>query len=148
MRRRAQRSRELGVPAAVWAQDRSPGSAGWESARPHQRVYLQAGRLIQTEAPALLARLVGAMREADARTPGWRRWGESFRLRVVEFHTYTAGGKLWEKQHFDEGSCYTMVVMLSQPGEDFQGGRFMTWESDGSWREQPLRRGDCLVSVQ
>jgi hypothetical protein len=135
---------ELGAEAAAHKLERRRDPAP-PPALQHTVVYLQAQRLIQTKAPQLLAKLVHTMRSADACTEGWRAWGEAFTPRVVEYHTYTEGGGLTKKHHFDEGSCYTMVVMLSQPGEDFQGGDFKTWESDGSWKVHPLRRGDCLV---
>jgi hypothetical protein len=43
-------------------------------------------------------------------------------IRVVEYHSYTAGFGLMTNNHYDSGSLYTMLIMLSEPGKDFEGG--------------------------
>jgi hypothetical protein len=112
--------------------------------RAHLQVYLQANHLIHTRAPELLAKMIGLVKGADANNPCWHTWQPSFTPRVVEYHKYIAGGGLTKKHHFDEGSCFTMVIMLSAQDE-FQGGGFKTWEADETWCYHDLRQGDCLI---
>lgn len=107
------------------------------------KLYLHADRLIQTETPELLDHMLQAMQQADSAQ--WGHWSPSFNMRVVEFHEYRAGAGLTSKLHFDEGSAYTMIIMLSRPGSDFTGGIFRTWEADDNWKAHHLQQGDCLV---
>ena len=74
-------------------------------------------------------------------------------MRLFEFHTYLAGGDLLTgfDRHYDGGSLLTMVVMLSDPARDFEGGRLVVscpdeWESTERFVEVDLRQpGDCVV---
>jgi tetratricopeptide (TPR) repeat protein len=100
--------------------------------------------LIQTKEPDLLAKMVGIVKAADANEPRWRTWQSSFNPRVIEFHTYLEGGGLTKKRHYDEGSCFTIIMMLSATDE-FEGGKFKTWEADEKWCIHDLCQGDCLV---
>lgn len=39
-----------------------------------------------------------------------------------------------------------MVIMVSDPSKDFQGGRLQTWECDGLFKEYGLQQGMCCAS--
>jgi hypothetical protein len=89
--------------------------------------------------------MMGLVQIVDKDNPRWQTWRRSFSVRVIEFHEYRKGGGLAKKFHFDEGSCYTMVIMMSCPNTDFQGGEFQTWEANNRWEVYDLQQGDCLV---
>jgi hypothetical protein len=99
---------------------------------------------MQTQAPELLKKMIAIMKSADANEPRWQAWRDSFNPRVIEYHRYLKGGGLTKKHHFDEGSCYTMVIMLSDRA-DFEGGNFKTWEADETWCIHDLHQGDCVI---
>ena len=90
-------------------------------------------------------------------------------LRVMEYHEYTAGGKLLDPEHCDHGSLVTIDVMLG-PTTEFEGGELClapgssaaprgssaaphsacAGESDGGLGEmqpQLFEMGDALVFV-
>jgi predicted 2-oxoglutarate/Fe(II)-dependent dioxygenase YbiX len=75
-------------------------------------------------------------------------------IRLVEYHTYLEGGHLSMDgfaRHHDCGSLLTMVVMLSEPGVDFEGGVLLAscpemWQKTEKCIELPLlHRGDCAI---
>jgi hypothetical protein len=69
----------------------------------------------------------------------------SLSIRVIEHWEYSVGGSLIDPYHYDIDSIVTIVVLLS---DDFEGGVFRTYESDGSHLEHPMQEGDsiCFVS--
>jgi hypothetical protein len=103
-------------------------TSGAKQPQRHWKRYLHAHSHIKKKAALLFGKMITIMQTADANEPRWRAWQPSFSMRVVEYHQYTAGGGLTKKCHFDDGSCFTMVIMLSRPEIDFQDGHFLTWE--------------------
>ncbi|GMH54769.1 hypothetical protein TrRE_jg8879 [Triparma retinervis] len=69
-------------------------------------------------------------------------------IRVAEVWTYDIGGGLTDQYHFDTDSIMTIVTLLSDPGDDFDGGDFQTYESDNSQLSYGMQKGDgvCFVS--
>lgn len=118
----------------------------------HWKYYLQAGGFCHKINPNLVAELRSAMEAADK-----VEWGlleeEKVTVRLLEYHTYLKGGCLTDGwyRHYDGGSLLTMVVMLSDPAVDFEGGRLVVsdpdqWEADGSFIDAGLTNpGDCVV---
>ena len=97
--------------------------------------------------PELHERLFTAARHADAQE-GWKlleAGGHPLSFRVVELHSVRPGGALALPTHYDYGSLITLDLMLSNPGEDFNGGRLQTLESDGSVLSHPFERGDLVM---
>lgn len=92
--------------------------------------------------PALERRLLAAIKAHDP-------WGltrhREVNLRSLEFHAYTEGGSVLDPEHRDDGSLLTLSILLSAP-EDFQGGSFITWQSDERVKHQ-LARGDGILFV-
>eukprot|EP01043_Picozoa_sp_COSAG02_P052136 COSAG02_NODE_5576_length_4219_cov_7.224757_2_plen_254_part_00 len=104
-----------------------------------------------------LAWLVAKLRDLATATSQSEGWGiiEGFEtsevnLRVVEYHEYTAGGKLLDPEHCDHGSLVTIDVMLSDHAA-FKGGALCVTEggdgSDGDLMPQRFEQGDALVFV-
>ena len=50
-------------------------------------------------------------------------------------------------KHYDSGSLLTMDVMLSQPGEDFEGGNFVAPMKGGGVDRLHLNQGDAVVFI-
>eukprot|EP01084_Bolivina_argentea_P010920 20388_1 len=65
--------------------------------------------------------------------------------RVIEYHHYVRGGGLVRKDHFDGGSILTMVLMLSDPTKDFEGGELMSLECNQLFKIYDLRQGDMVI---
>eukprot|EP00927_Polykrikos_kofoidii_P073913 TRINITY_DN69928_c0_g1_i1.p1 TRINITY_DN69928_c0_g1~~TRINITY_DN69928_c0_g1_i1.p1 ORF type:complete len:812 (-),score=111.49 TRINITY_DN69928_c0_g1_i1:40-2475(-) len=111
--------------------------------------YLHAGHAIQRSAPDLLERLREAALAVDSREGGWGllRGMDASRLRprVVEHHLVSSGGALPDPTHFDGGSLFSLDLMLSERGGDFEGGDFCTVEHDGSIARHDFSQGDVLV---
>ena len=55
-------------------------------------------------------------------------------MRIVEYHTYEAGGKLVDPEHTDDGSLVTVDVLLS---DRFEGGHLETPTPGGSAPTRP-----------
>jgi hypothetical protein len=113
----------------------------------HITAYLHCQERIQQELPAVLAKVIAAMRSTDS-------WGllaapgvEGGQVRVCEYHDYTVGGAVSHPKHCDSGSLVTMSVLINDMS-DFTGGAFTTLEADGTvTRYDDLQRGDGLVFV-
>ena len=61
----------------------------------------------------------------------------------IEYHSYTAGGGLTEKNHCDAGSTVTLSVLLTEPTD---GGVFSTTDADGiTTQHSSIGRGDGIV---
>lgn len=129
--------------------------------------YLSTDRLLEKEHPELVQRLVTAAREADKEQcwgilhplpssssavkesggEGGDREGapaEYLNVRVMELHEVDAGGALSNHEHFDGGSLVTLDVMMSRPGEDFEGGAFCTPGENEICRHE-FNQGDLVV---
>eukprot|EP00929_Paragymnodinium_shiwhaense_P061376 TRINITY_DN30650_c0_g1_i1.p1 TRINITY_DN30650_c0_g1~~TRINITY_DN30650_c0_g1_i1.p1 ORF type:complete len:832 (+),score=160.88 TRINITY_DN30650_c0_g1_i1:87-2582(+) len=114
--------------------------------------YLNYKGAMRAKAPDLLQRLLDAVLEADAGPEGPRLLHgvedtSKLRPRVVEYHQVGPGGSLPDPTHIDGGSLLTIDVMLSHPGEDFDGGQFCTLESDGRYAQHDFQSGDAVVFV-
>jgi hypothetical protein len=97
--------------------------------------------------PELHARLFAAAREVDSQQ-GWSLLGadrHTLSFRVIELHSVRPGGGLRQQKHFDHGSLITLDLMLSKPGEDFDGGQLQTLESDSSVLTHPFEQGDLVL---
>ena len=97
--------------------------------------------------PGLLARIAAAAWEAD-KAEGWgllqgKTLGTDVGVRVIEYHTYEAGGKLVDPEHTDAGSLVTVDILLS---DRFEGGHLETPNAGGA---APTRHtfelGDALL---
>lgn len=137
-------------PAAA----RARHGEGWEPdpRRTWETTYLHTGGALQTAAPHLLAKLLAGVEEADktlgvlchARAAGG---GTQLAVRTAEVHEVRPGGELGDPDHADQGSLLTLDVMLSEPGEDFEGGAFVARDVSGTWATgaDGWRRGGALV---
>ncbi len=97
--------------------------------------------------PGLLARIAAAAWEAD-KAEGWgllqgKTLGTDGGVRIIEYHTYEAGGKLVDPEHTDAGSLVTVDILLS---DRFEGGHLETPNAGGA---APTRHafelGDALL---
>ena len=112
-------------------------------------IYLHTAGLFARERPALLAKLLRAMRESD------EAWNvlkgvdpATLSLRCVEHHIVGPGGALPDPTHFDNGSLLTIDVMLADPRTDFSGGALCTMEANGALDAIALDApGDAVVFV-
>jgi len=122
----------------------------------HWKYYLQTGGFVHKENPGLVRVLREAMEGVDRAHFQLLTQEKTVNVRLVEYHTYTEGGGLigegWERRHFDGGSFLTMVVMLSNPAVDFEGGKLVASRRDWDtavreeYDEVELRHpGDCVV---
>jgi len=68
-------------------------------------------------------------------------WDDKLNARTVEFINYTAGNSLgW---HTDiDGTILTLVIMLSEPDEEYTGGEFELM--DGKYLKQQLTTGEDI----
>jgi hypothetical protein len=118
----------------------------------HRKYYVH-GLAAERDAE-LLELLSGAMKRADQ----WgfvRNSGTPVNVRLLEYHFYETGGDLTIgfTRHYDGGSLLTMVLMLSEPGVDFDGGVLSvsdeaTWQygTNETYRSVPLQHaGDAVV---
>ena len=118
-------------------------------------IYLHAGGQFQSHCPDILAKIIAAVRAADAREPSMkmlvRKRERDVGVRCVEYHQVQLGGALPEHTHMDRGSLATVDILLSEPGVDFEGGEFRTLESDGTLLPHQFggrdRPGDALLFV-
>jgi len=140
----------LGAEAARLGTFKHHGSDG------HFKYYLQTGGFVHKANPGLVQVLRQAMEEADSKHYQLLTHEKHVTVRLVEYHTYTEGGGLigegWERRHFDGGSFLTMVVMLSEPGIDFEGGKLVASRTDWDTavmeefvEAELLHAGDCVV---
>jgi len=108
--------------------------------------YLHTNGAFKERLPWLEQRLWEAVRSVD-RSANWdllpQHGAHGLTFRTAEFHEYWPGGQLSQRQHYDSGSIITMDVMLSDPKEDFQGGKFVTPESDGRILQHDFGKGDA-----
>lgn len=122
----------------------------------HWKYYLQAQSLASERDPELVALLRAAMERVDSAT--WRFVAGSaspVSVRLLEYHFYEQGSDLTVgfAKHYDGGSLLTMVVLLSEPGVDFDGGvlcvsdeRSWEHEANETYRDVPLAHaGDAVV---
>ena len=101
--------------------------------------------------PEALAALRAAAVAADAESgaplldaAGGPIRAADLRARTVEHHLVRPGGSLPYPEHHDEGSVYTIDVLLCDPS-DYRGGEFSTLEGDGTTRAHAFsERGDAL----
>ena len=124
-------------------------------------IFLQSGSGFAERLSWLREKLLALATRVQAE----QRWGvfagltpSELGLRVMEYHEYTAGGKLLDPEHCDHGSLVTIDVMLG-PTADFVGGELClapgsaaggSGESDGGlgdMRPQLFEQGDALVFV-
>lgn len=118
-----------------------------------QTLFLQSAQGFDERLAWLTAKLK-ALAAATSRSEGWGIIEEfepsEVNLRVVEYHEYTAGGKLLDPEHCDHGSLVTIDVMLADH-ESFTGGELCVTEggdgSDGDMVPQRFEQGDALVFV-
>jgi len=96
--------------------------------------------------PALWARMLDAMRAADADHFGVleETTRHKLHLRSAEYHEVLPTGALPTPKHLDYGSLVTIDLMLSSTG-DFEGGAYTTLEADGSMLQHTFERGDALI---
>jgi predicted 2-oxoglutarate/Fe(II)-dependent dioxygenase YbiX len=71
----------------------------------------------------------------------------SLNLRNVEYHQYSPGGSLAQREHYDGGSLITMDIMLSEPGLDFEGGMFVAPLADGTLERPEFCKGDAVLFI-
>ena len=136
------------------------GSAPWET------TYLHTDGGFERLCAPLRQKLLDAAIAVDAEegwgllTPREASCGP-IRFRTVEYHEVQAHGALPDPTHFDGGSLVTIDVMLANPcasaedGDgrggreegDFEGGRFVTVEADGSLTAHRFERGDAIFFV-
>ncbi|CAE8627090.1 unnamed protein product [Polarella glacialis] len=112
--------------------------------------YLHTGGWFKAECREIHDRMVAAVTEVDR-----KNWGLLARvpdvlggpvMRSIELHTIHAGGALPSIGHMDNGSMWTLDVMLSEPSIDFTGGAFRTLERDGDMKEHKFGdAGNALV---
>lgn len=123
----------------------------------HFKYYLQADSLATSHDSALVDLLRDAMLAVDKEH--WRfvdGCGDTpVSVRLLEYHYYETGGDLTVgfTRHYDGGSLMTMVVLLSEPGVDFEGG-ILSVSDENAWQfgsneryvDVPLRHaGDAVV---
>ena len=73
-------------------------------------------------------------------------------VRCIEFHTYTAGDGLSTQGHRDQGSVFTISILLSETHE-FDGGTFLTCDrskhpksaADGTYVHHRISKGDAIL---
>eukprot|EP01084_Bolivina_argentea_P122189 216555_1 len=115
----------------------------------HSVNFLQKDGLFEKREPKLLMHLIQTMKEADQEH--WKlieneiEDKQNVNYRVIEYHHYIKGGGLVNKKHFDGGSIMTAVIMLSDPENDFEGGRSLFWEKDDEFQIYDLKQGDMIV---
>jgi predicted 2-oxoglutarate/Fe(II)-dependent dioxygenase YbiX len=137
-------------------------AAGQQAAARHAAALqiLSASRLARLLAS--ISALVDALRDAMLAVDAahWRfvegSWStRPVSVRLLEYHFYETGGDLTVgfTRHYDGGSLLTMVVLLSEPGVDFDGG-ILSVSDESAWRfgsneryvDVPLRHaGDAVV---
>jgi hypothetical protein len=118
-------------------------------------LYLQANGHFQQQCPGVLAKIMAAVRAADAAEHTMQllsgKRERDVGVRCIEYHQVQVGGALPERKHMDRGSLVTVDVLLSEPRVDFEGGDFCTLESDGALLLHKFggrdRSGDALLFV-
>lgn len=114
---------------------------------PWVTTYLHTSHILAERFGPLRRRLVDAAAAADAAHWGVLGDGAGVNVRTCECHRYGPGGALSADRHYDAGSLITMGLMLSSPGEDFEGGGFVTPEADGTVARHTYDEGDLLLFV-
>lgn len=110
-----------------------------------ETTYLSTGGVFAQELPEVRAKLIKAAADADERHWGILRCATMpVAPRCVEYHRVSPSGSLPFEGHHDAGSMLTIDVLLSDPAE-FDGGAFVTTDTDGTQREHAFGRGDALI---
>jgi hypothetical protein len=111
--------------------------------------FLHTNGFFEANLPHLRHKLRQAIEDADAEH--WQlldgRARAALNFRTIECHEYSAGGRLAQAGHYDEGSLITMDVMLAEPGVDFGGGAFVAPLADGTLARPEFRKGDAVLFV-
>jgi len=113
------------------------GAALWTT------TYLSTDRRFNARFPGLLQRMLAAARASDVAHFGDFGSGAVLAPRVVEYHTVLPGGALKHEKHYDSGSVYTVDIMLARPGDDFDGGEFVS--ADTGDKPCFVNSGDAIV---
>ena len=106
-------------------------------------LYLQTNHWFQKSLPEIRQRVHDAVVRVD-REQGWGLLAgaeDKGRVRCAEYHRMAKGGSLGDPTHYDAGSMVTLDIMLTRPGEDFEGGHFSTEEADGTIRQHSFDQG-------
>lgn len=90
----------------------------------HESLFLHAGGHLTRDHPELWHKVIGALRKHHST-------GNNLGVRCVEYHTYRIGGGLLDPQHRDNGSVLTLSALLTEPGTQFAGGVFTTFDARG-----------------
>jgi len=106
----------------------------------HVALYLHRDGTFATACPAVLAKLITAMR--SSLVPGVKH-SLNLHVRCVELHSYAKGGSLLDAGHKDNGSKLTLSVQLSEASA-FSGGQFVTWD-EGRPVLHSLQAGDAVL---
>lgn len=90
--------------------------------------YLHTNRELHKRMPELLQRIRDTIFEVDDQNWGILRHRnkQNLHFRCIEHHDYGAGGMLEAGCHYDTGSLVTVDIMLTQSGEDYEGGELYT----------------------
>ena len=121
-------------------------AAAHVTALARRKCYLSQGGTFAAELPELRAKMLDAVRRADAKH--WKLLQHrTVAPRCVEYHRLVPGKDCLSPDHADHGSVITIDVLLNTPGVDFEGGVLMTREADGTDAAHPLEKGDAAVFV-
>ena len=127
-------TRANGAGAAAVAHDVQYGGS-------HVALNLHRDGFFAATCPALCGKITASMRSQ----PGMYLSPQvALHVRCVEFHTYTAGDGLSTAGHRDQGSVYTMSILLVEP-TTFSGGTFMTYASGISSIEGDMAAGSSVT---
>ena len=113
--------------------EKQKGECGTEvPSQGHLKQFLHKDRLFQQCMPLIYEKVLAVALEAN-RKEGWGVLNESRQptVRCIEYHTYSPGASLCDREHYDMGSCVTVDIMLSQQGA-FEGGHLEAPEADGT----------------
>merc|ERR1711957_290613 len=116
---------------------------GWRTS------YLHTNGVFGTRPCLLSEKLRRTIFEVDAANWNLLKGRElsGLTFRTVEYHEYTPGGQLSSPGHYDSGSLLTLDVMLSDSGQDFEGGQLSLPEADGSITTPLMKKGDAAMFV-
>lgn len=106
----------------------------------HVVLYLHCDGYFQQHHAALWQKINHRM---QSQLGEWDDPASELLVRCIEFHTYAIGGGLLSPMHRDNGSVFTMSVMLSEPGEG-DGGQFVTY-SEGLPIVHQMKKGDAIL---
>lgn len=133
--------------AGVWnpkaVEQRAPAASATPGA--WTVLYIHTDGWLERLLPELHAKLVAAARRADRENWGLFEGIDEVSVRCAEYHRMATGGSLADPTHYDLGSLVTLDVMLTRPGDDFEGGAFCTREADGSDSRHAFGQGDAVA---